>query len=84
MLTCPKSALKGVSVEEKIRIWQELYDGGCVELSASVDGRTVVIVDDLYQSGATMWMYAKYLKEQGARHVFGLACVKSLRDTDNQ
>jgi len=84
VLTCPKSGLKGVSVEQKIPIWQELYDDGCVELSDSVEDKTIVVVDDLYQSGATMWMYAKYLKEQGARHVFGLPCVKSLRDTDNQ
>ena len=61
VLTCPKSGLKGVSVDQKIPIWQELYDNDCIELSESVDGRTVVIVDDLYQSGATMWMYAKHL-----------------------
>jgi len=84
ILTCPKSGLKGVSVDQKIPIWQDLYDEGCIELSISVEGRTVVIIDDLYQSGATMWMFAKYLKEQGAKHVFGLPCVKSLRDTDNQ
>ena len=83
-LNCPKAGLKGVSVADKIPIWQELYDGGCVELSASVDGRLVVVIDDLYQSGATLWMYAKFLKEQGATHVIGLPCVKSLRDSDNQ
>jgi len=31
-----------------------------------------------------MWCYAKYLKDQGARHVLGLPCVKSLGDGDNQ
>jgi len=84
VLTCPKSGLKGVSVDQKIPIWQELYDDDCVELSESVDGRTVLIIDDLYQSGATMWMYATHLKQLGAKYVFGLPCVKSLRDTDNQ
>jgi hypothetical protein len=83
-LNCPKAGLKGVSVEEKIPIWQELYDSDCVELSDSVKGRLVVVIDDLYQSGATLWMYAKFLKEQGATHVIGLPCVKSLRDSDNQ
>lgn len=84
ILNCPKAGLKGVTVEEKIPIWQELYNDGCVELSGSVEGRLVVVVDDLYQSGATLWMYARHLKEQGAAHVIGLPCVKSLRDSDNQ
>jgi predicted amidophosphoribosyltransferase len=84
VLSCPKSGLKGVSVEEKVPIWQELYDNGCVDLSEEVAGRAVIIVDDLYQSGATMWMFAKHLKSLGAKHVFGLPCVKSLRDSDNQ
>lgn len=83
-LNCPKPGLKGMSVEDKIPIWEGLYDDGCVELSDSVDGRLVVVVDDLYQSGATLWMYAKFLKDQGAATVIGLPCVKSLRDSDNQ
>lgn len=41
------------------------------------------MVDDLYQSGATMWEYAKFLKSLGAICVFGIVCVKSLRDSDN-
>jgi predicted amidophosphoribosyltransferase len=83
-LHSPKAALKGLTVEQKIPTWQKLYDDGCVNLSGDVQGRLVVVVDDLYQSGATLWMYAKYLKEQGATHVLGLPCVKSLRDSDNR
>ncbi|HEY5311532.1 MAG TPA: hypothetical protein VIK18_03400 [Pirellulales bacterium] len=83
-LNCPKAALKGITVEQKIPTWQKLYDGGCIELSESIEDRLVVVVDDLYQSGATLWMYAKHLKAQGATHVIGLPCVKSLRDSDNQ
>ncbi len=30
-----------------------------------------------------MWCYAMFLKNLGAKHVLGLVCVKSLRDTDN-
>lgn len=83
-LQCPKEPLKGVAVEEKIPIWQDLYDNGCVSLNGDVSDRLVVIIDDLYQSGATMWAYAGFLKTQGAKHVFGLPCVKSLRDSDNR
>jgi len=78
------TGLKDVSVDQKIPIWQELYDGGGVELSDSVQDKTIVVIDDLYQSGATLWSCATYLKQQGARYVFGLPCVKSLADTDNQ
>lgn len=84
-LLCDKSAMKGLSVDQKIPEWQKFYDAeGCVELHGDVMGRTIVVVDDLYQSGATLWCYAKYLKSLGAEHVIGLVCVKSLRDTDNQ
>lgn len=41
-------------------------------------------IDDLYQSGATIWNYAKYLKGLGAKKVMGVVGVKSLRDSDNQ
>ncbi len=82
-LHCPKSALKQAAVAEKSQIWLDLYSRECVKLSAPVKDRLVIIVDDLYQSGVTMWAYAKFLKSQGAAHVLGLPCVKSLRDSDN-
>ena len=84
-LVCDKSAMKELTIENKIPEWENLYASeGCVELHGDVTGKTVIIIDDLYQSGATMWCYAKFLKQQGARCVLGLPCVKSLRDTDNQ
>jgi predicted amidophosphoribosyltransferase len=57
---------------------------GVFHLGESVDGRTVLLIDDLYQSGTSAWGLAKFLKENGAREVYALACVKSWRDTDNQ
>ncbi|MDR1492454.1 MAG: hypothetical protein LBT05_07020 [Planctomycetaceae bacterium] len=48
-----------------------------------ITGKTVCIIDDLYQSGVSMWSYAKFLKERGAKYVFGISCVKTLKDTDN-
>ncbi len=84
-LLCDKSAMKGLCVAEKIPEWQKLYEcAECIELHGDVAGKTIVVIDDLYQSGATMWCYAKYLKDQGAKYVLGLPCVKSLRDSDNQ
>jgi len=52
-------------------------------LEEPVKGKSVLVIDDLYQSGATTWSLAKHLKSQGAREVYALACVKSWGDTDN-
>ena len=35
------------------------------------------------ESGTTMWQYVKFLKKMGAKMVFGVVCVKSLKDSDN-
>lgn len=47
------------------------------------DGATVILVDDLYQSGSTMEYVAAQLKHRGASKVMGLAMVKSLSNTAN-
>ncbi|GBE06458.1 DNA utilization protein GntX [bacterium BMS3Abin10] len=57
---------------------------GAIEINGDVEGKQIIIIDDLYQSGFTMWTVAKLLKKHGAKKVLGLACVKSWRDTDNQ
>ena len=66
-------------VEEKIK---NLKDA--LNIDRSVKGKLIILIDDLYQSGATMWSVAKMLRQSGARKVYGLTCVKSWRDTDNQ
>jgi predicted amidophosphoribosyltransferase len=84
-LLCDKTAMKDLPVDRKIPAWQALYDREeCIELHGDPEGKNMVVIDDLYQSGATLWCYAQYLKRQGAASVLGLPCVKSLRDTDNQ
>jgi len=54
-----------------------------IKITGDVREKDIIIIDDLYQSGFTMWTVAQLLKNKGAKKVFGLACVKSLRDTDN-
>ncbi len=84
-LCCGKSYLKNLPFVEKMKHWCELYERGqCVRIDADIRGRTVAVVDDLYQSGVTLWCCAKFLKSLGAKYVFGLVCVKSMSDTDNQ
>ena len=40
--------------------------------------KTILLLDDMYQSGVTMQYVAMRLKEAGAKRVFGMAIVKSL------
>lgn len=68
----------------KIAQWSSIIQSNGIKLSRSVKECSVIVVDDLYQSGASLWSFAKYLKSQSAGAVVGLACVKSLRDTDNR
>lgn len=50
---------------------------------AAVAGKSIVVVDDLYQSGLTINYVAEELRRAGAREVFGLAAVKTLSNDDN-
>ncbi len=83
-LNCDKPQMKELSVDEKIEVWEDIYQKGCVYIDDNVRGKSVLIIDDLYQSGTTMWQYARFLKKLGAKRVFGLVCVKSLKDSDNR
>jgi predicted amidophosphoribosyltransferase len=81
-LTTSKKPAKDLTVAQKIA--EKVAEAKRIRLSQSVKGRSVIVVDDLYQSGVSLWSFARYLKAQQAVAVFGVACVKSLRDTDNQ
>jgi hypothetical protein len=83
VLKSSKPLLKKLPLSEKIDTWKTLQESQAIDFSGGVAGRTVIVVDDLYQSGATIWSYARYLKMMGATAVIGLVCVKSCRDTDN-
>ncbi len=82
-LTMAKPDLKRLALPDKIATWRGLQHSNAIRLSPPVTDRTVVVIDDLYQSGATLWSYAGYLKTLGATMVIGMVCVKSWRDTDN-
>jgi predicted amidophosphoribosyltransferase len=70
--------LRTLSIDQKLATLASVF-----ALGESVRGKTVLVIDDLYQSGVTTWSLAKFLKSQGAREVYALACVKSWSDTDN-
>jgi hypothetical protein len=57
---------------------------GSVALDADVfKGRSVLLLDDIYQSGTSLNYLGKLLYEAGAAAVFGLVCEKTSRDDDN-
>lgn len=86
ILAPEKPEMKNLNLDQKRLAWQSLYNTPQAILLGreEVAEREVVIVDDLYQSGATMHAFASFLKYFGAKRVFGLSCVKSMRDSDNQ
>ena len=79
----PKPAIKEINWERKIKVWERIYQKGHVSLNENVNNCAVCVIDDLYQSGTTMWSYAGFLKSQGAEAVYGLTCVKTLSDRSN-
>ncbi|WP_028314836.1 phosphoribosyltransferase [Desulfatibacillum aliphaticivorans] len=84
-LLCERQSLKGIGISEKIPVWDSIYKRKeCIKVSHDVAGASVVVIDDLYMSGVTIWSYAKYLKSLGAAQVLGLVLVKSLKDTGYQ
>jgi len=82
-LKIKKPEFKDLKFIEKICEWKKIMKPENITLTSSVRGNPVIIIDDLYQSGTTLWTYARFLKEQGAGPIAGLVCEKSLRDTHN-
>jgi len=85
ILHCKKSELKNMAFSDKKPEWDQLYSvPNCVQWMGDITNKTIFLIDDLYQSGTTLWTCAKYLKKHGAGNVIGLVCVKTFRDTDNR
>lgn len=83
-LLSKKPQTKQMSIEQKISVWRNIFsDDTKISLSQDIQGKDILIVDDLYQSGVSIWSYAEYLKENGARTIIGLAAVKAQKDSDN-
>jgi hypothetical protein len=72
--------LKNLSLVEKL----DAMDGSFVVDATAVKDRVVLLVDDLYQSGASMNFVAMKLREAGARAILGLAAEKTCRNDANQ
>ena len=50
---------------------------GIYAANGSLEGKIIVLVDDIRTTGATMNECAKVLKKAGAREVYGVSALKS-------
>ena len=74
-----KAKIKETAVDAK---WNALEATG-FELQTDVNGKSILLIDDMYQSGATVHYVASRLREAGANEIHCLAVSKGRRDTDN-
>lgn len=52
--------------------------GLTIDASLDLKGKTILLVDDMYQSGITMQYVAMKLKDAGVKRVFGMTLCKAL------
>lgn len=70
--------VKNLPLEKKLEVLK-----GSINVTSKVQGRKLLLLDDLYQSGITMNYVAMLLLEAGAKKVYGLACEKTCSNDDN-
>ncbi len=74
-----KQAAKELPFEKK---WEALENAN-LTVNINLNKKTIILLDDLYQSGTTIQYVAMKLLDAGAKRIYGLTIVKSRRDTDN-
>lgn len=78
-----KPSLRDASFDNKWQIWEDAKVSFRNNDEFNVNDKTVILIDDLYQSGITMQYVAMKLQQGGAREVYGLSFVKTRGDRDN-
>jgi adenine/guanine phosphoribosyltransferase-like PRPP-binding protein len=74
-----KDTIKDKQASEK---WALLEDVG-LTVDGDLNGQSVLMIDDMYQSGATVHFVASKIQEAGAGSIHCLAVSKSRGDKDN-
>jgi hypothetical protein len=75
-----KGKIKDCALEDK---WQQLESAKLQYSGSGLAGACVILIDDKYQSGMTMQYVAMKVQEAGAKRIYGISLVKTLRDSDN-
>lgn len=74
-----KKSVKDASIEEK---WDLLLESD-LQYDVNVRGANVLIIDDIYQSGATLNYVASVLQKMEASQVLGVVVTKAMGNVDN-
>lgn len=75
---CKKVKLKDLSMEERERIIKGAFTIEDEEARDAILGKSILILDDVFTTGATTNECARVLKENGARQVYVLAISRHL------
>ena len=77
-----KSQHQCLNIAERVANIRDLYT---LKSGASLAGESIILVDDIITSGATMAECARILREAGAKEIIGVALAKTvrLRPVDN-
>jgi predicted amidophosphoribosyltransferase len=76
----PKPSIKELDVDEK---WAALEEVG-LTVNDAFEGKDVLLIDDMYQSGSTAHFVGSKIRAAGANDIHLLAVSKGRRDTDNR
>ena len=76
----PKDKIKELAVDAK---WAALEKVG-LSVGSEVKDKNLLLIDDMYQSGATAHFVASRLRAAGANDIHVIAVSKGRRDTDNK
>ena len=77
--TKKRAQLKGLKASQRLDEIRETISVG----QGVFEGKTVLLVDDVFQSGISINYVAMLLQQAGAKKIFGLTCDKTCSNTDN-
>lgn len=82
-----KPQMKEQLVEDKIKIWKNIFfcQNQNLLVPQALYEKNICIIDDLYQSGASIWCFAEFLKKRyNAKTIVAVTAVKALKDGGNK
>lgn len=75
-----KPPVKDIALDERWQVWEDAQVSFQKGDEFNIGDKTVILIDDKYQSGRTIQYIAMKLQQAGAREVYGLSFVKTVSD----
>lgn len=78
--------LKKIRTTNEQKIYQNAFGKqenvqGAFDIDANVEGKNILLIDDIYDSGATVKEVAKMLTAKGARYITPIVIAKTVGGT---